>query len=205
MKEDGSKQRSVSAVHRGAGFTMVELVLALAITGMIGLAVSSMLVSVSYGTTSQADLRRASVKEKVIALRMNLAISSSKMVLDQGVDYLILWMGDQRQNGLPDLSEIRRIDRDSTTLELWSYAAPPGLADADNTQYGFANDFETITAALAGTTNFPGEVWGTNVTAWTQTLNQTNPQAATIVGYSITMMANDVTGTATNTLSFRSR
>lgn len=205
MKTDGVRRIATASGGRGAGFTMVEILIAMAITALIGTGVSVMLVSVSNGTTSQSDLRRASVKEKVIAMRMNTAIRSSKIVLDQGPDYLVLWMGDERANGLPDLSEIRRIDRDSTTLELWSYTAPLGISDAANTTYSFVDDFQAITWALMGTANFPGQIWGTNVTAWTQTLNQTNPQATTLVGYSLTLAGNNVMGTVANTLSLRSR
>ncbi len=205
MKVD--QAMSISAKPRGCtgGFTMVEVMIALAVTGLVGAAVSAMLVSVSYGTSSQADLRRISVKERVIAIRMNTAISSSKMILDQGADHLVLWMGDSRQNGLPDLSEIRRIDRDATTLQITSYIAPIDLSDAANTQYSFADDFDAVTLALRGTADFPGEIWATGVTAWSQARNQTNPQAATLLSYNLTLAGDDVTGTVVHTLSLRSR
>ena len=196
---------SVSFVRHDSGFTMIEIMIAMAMTAMIGLAVSSMLVSVSYGTTTQDDLRRTTVKEKVIATRMDQAIRLSKMVLAQGPDHLVLWMGDRRRNGVPDLSEIRRIDRDNTTMELWSYSAPMSLSDSQNTPYSFATDFDATTSALMGTSNFPGELWGTGVTSWNQTLDQSNPQSAKLVGYSLTLPGNNVPSAATGVLSLRSR
>ncbi len=199
------RNRSLSPTRHMPGFTLVELLLALTITAMIGGGVSAMLFSVSYGTTSESDIRRVTVKERVIALRMDAAIRSSRMILDQGADYLVLWMGDSRDNGVPDLSEIRRIERNSATSELWSYTAIPALPDADNTQYTFITDFNTVTQALAGTANFPGQQWAGNVTAWGQTLDQANPQTATMLAYSITCSGNNVTSTVSSTLSLRGR
>lgn len=198
------RRHKLSRAHSKA-FTMVEIILALGVTGMIGAAVSAMLFSVSYGTSKEADLRRVTVKEKVIALRMNNAIGSSKMVLDQGTDFMVLWMGDRRPNGTPDLSEIRRIDRDGVTLELSSYKAPSTLSDADNVTYSFHHDFDAITTALMGSANFPGEIWARNVTAWDQTLDQINPQSARLVCYAASITGNDVMGIATNTMLLRSR
>lgn len=188
-----------------SGFTLVEIMLALTLTGLIAGATTSMLFSVAAATTTQSEIRHTTVKEKVIGLRMNDAISSSKTVLAQGADYLVLWMGDQRMNGVPDLSEIRRIERDDPTDQLMSYRAPFSLPDVDNATYMFTDNFNAITTAMKGSADFPGELWGTNVTAWTQTLDQSNAQSARLVSYRLTITNNDVTGTAAGTLSLKSR
>ena len=131
------------------GFTLVEILLALGLTGLIAAGASTMLFSVSLGTTSEAEIRRTTVKEKVIGLRMSNALGASKMVLDHGTDYLVLWMGDQRDNGVPDLSELRRIERDGVTHQLTSYRAPLNLSDANNTTYGFVDDFGLSIQAIS--------------------------------------------------------
>ena len=200
------RRHSIRTCQRSeSGFTLVEILLALTITGLIAGATTSMLFSVSAATTIQSEIRHTTVKEKVIGLRMNDAISSSKMVLAQGTDYLVLWMGDQRMNGVPDLSEIRRIERDDLTDQLMSYRSPFMLPEANNTAYTFISDFNAITTGLKGSGDFPGEVWGTDVTAWTQTLDQSNVQSARLVSYRLTVTNNDVTGTAAGTLSLKSR
>ena len=206
MMKNVENDKKLTIVHRNKnGFTIVEMILALGITAMVGVAVSAMLVSISYGTTNQTDLRRADVKERVLGMRISDAIQSSEMILAQGSDHLILWMGDSRENGLPDLSEIRRIDWDVTDQEMWSYSAPFDLLEANNTTYNFVDDFNTITLALMGTSNFPGEPWAHMVTGWTQTLDQVNPQAAKMIQYTVTLSGSDVVSVVTNTVSLRKR
>lgn len=190
---------------RGRGFTMVELMLSLTITAIIGAAVAAMLASVSYATTDRADLRRVNTKQNVVAARLNACLRSCKMVLAIDADSLVLWMGDSRLNNSPDLSELRRLEWDTATGELWSYVAPSNLADASNTSYRLTDDFESITFALMGTSDFPGRLWATNVAGWTNALDDATPQHASLVTYTLAVSGEDLTSTGTYTISFRSR
>ncbi len=201
-----SRRRTThTAFYRRSGLTLVEMMLAMSITAMVGLALTTMLSSVAYSTTSQAQLRRSNVRGKVLSTRIDTAIRSSKMVLAQGNDFLVLWMGDSRRNGVPNLSELRRIQRDDATGTLTSYKAPSGLSEVNDTPYSPADDFGTITAGLMGTANFPSELWATGVTAWTQSLNQTNPQVVSLLSYALTLEIDSTSSTFTNTVSLRGR
>jgi len=108
-------------------------------------------------------------------------------------------------NDQPSLSEIRRIELDGVSDEMWSCRAPAGLAEADDTMYGPATDYGAETATLEGTTNFPGELWGAAVTGWTMNLDNLDPQAAFMVSYTITIQGADTAGTVDGTASLRSR
>jgi hypothetical protein len=109
-----------------------------------------------------------------------------------------LWVADSRRNQKPDLSELRRIEWDSTSRQIRCYEAPAGLADASNTTYDLSTtDFLSVTSALKGTTNFPYTVWGNGVTAF-QTAPAGATQATKLVGYGLTL---DTSG---STRAFRS-
>ena len=95
--------------------TLIELLLGIAATALIGLAISSMLFATAYGTDSDKDLRGLIIKQKLAANRLTAAIRSSKMILAKGTDYIVLWMSDSTGEGEPNLSEMRRIQRDSGT------------------------------------------------------------------------------------------
>ena len=190
-------------IRRRAAFSFVEMMLALAVTVLIGVVVSGMLMSVSYGTTSEAQLRRVGTKSALLRLRLNAAVRSSRMVLDQGPEFLVLWMADTRENGKPNLSEIRRLELDTGDGRFWSNTAPAGLPAADDTQYNLTDDFDAVTTALAGTANFPDQLWATDVTGWTLTLDQASPQAAALVSYSLTLQVDDAVETVSGAAMMR--
>ena len=77
---------------------------AMALTTLIGAGVSAMIVSVSYGTTTRSEQSRVNIKQKIVSARISAAIRSSKMVLAEGPEHLVLWTGDARKNSKPNLS-----------------------------------------------------------------------------------------------------
>ncbi|MDH3584767.1 MAG: hypothetical protein OER86_11180, partial [Phycisphaerae bacterium] len=66
------------------GLTLIELLLGLAITALVGLGVTMILVSASYGTTTQKELRSLAVRHKTIAARFDAALRASRKVLAAG-------------------------------------------------------------------------------------------------------------------------
>jgi hypothetical protein len=178
--------------------TLVELLLGLAITALIGLGIMTVLFAVTRGTATQNDARGLVVKEKVVGGRVGAALRGSKMVLASGTDYVILWSADMRDPGPPSLSQLRRLERDSSG-RLWSYAASfpadwtQDQIDAADTEYPFDSDFNAVTTALKtqmfGTQSaFPGALWGTAISAFSVTPNKANPQAATMMSYRVTIL-----------------
>ncbi len=106
-------------VRRGISF--VELIIAMAATGMIGLAIASMLFAVTEGTSSRNDMRNVIVQTKIINSRFGAAIRGAKMVLDADTDFIVLWTLDEDKDGLPGLLEMQRIEYDAQTRRLVSY------------------------------------------------------------------------------------
>jgi hypothetical protein len=195
------KRRSFTCTFRltrpgrraGPGTTLVELLLALTITSLIGAAIATMLFATSYGTSNQKEMRDVIVSNEVAATRLNAALRVSMRVLAKGDNYLVLWMADTRTNDEPDLSELRRIERNPATDELTSYRAPMGLAEADDATYEMTNaDFDAVTKALKGSPNFPGTVWATDVSAWTTTADAINPGACCFVGFQVKTTIKEV-------------
>jgi hypothetical protein len=182
--------------------TLMELLLALAATAFIGAAIAAMFVAVAYGSSSSDELRTLAVRSKAINNRLGAAIRGSKLILDQGDDYLVLWTRDLNEDDQPSLLEIRRIERDDATDELINYQADPSATDV---AYDLADDFDAITTALIGDPDFPDELWARSVTAWQMTLNGADPQSSTLIAYRITLAADQMSETAINTVTLRSQ
>ena len=192
------------ASRRRRGVMLVEILIALAITGMIAGGVASLLFAVAGGTKDRQEMRRRNVRADVLAARVDGAIRSSCMVLGRDAQSLVLWVSDSKKNSSPDLSELRRIDWDSATKSLRCYQAPSTLADASNTNYDLATtNFLTTTAALRGTASFPATVWANGISGWNA--YPTAPtQQTRLVSYDVTIdLATGGTYTARSATSLR--
>ena len=186
---------------RQHGLTFVELLMALAITGLIGAAIAAMLSAVSYGTSSSHDLRSLVVRNKTLGTRITAAVRQAAQVLDAGDGYLVLWAGDFNASGAPDLLELQRIELDTATDELVSYTPDPAATDV---AYDLAtDDFDAITTALIDSGDLVDQLWGTDVTAWTITLDAADPLNATLVSFQLTLSAGGPSDTSVNAVSLR--
>ena len=197
-QEFGVVARAAGHRRRSAcrGLTLVELVLGLVITSFISAAIGAMLISVSAGVSHQRETRACTVSHAVASIRVGEALRSAKMVLAMGPDYVVLWMPEAWPNGMVNLSEFVRIERDPAAEELVCYRAPPNLAEADDTAYDLAaTDFDAVTSALRGTPFFPRRLWASGVTGWATTTTTTDPREARYVGYRITMSLDGVAET----------
>ncbi len=206
-----SQRRAPRAIRHRAGLTLLELLLALSITSIVGLAVTAMLAATSYGTDSEHDMRALLVRHTAATARISAAVRSCKQILAQGDGYLILWQADPNANNKPDRTEIQHIECDDATDEILSYTTvfPDAWSqtqiDAADTEYELTDNFVTITAALKSGTYFPPERWAAGVTALDLALDQSDPLAANRVSYRITLQAGDLTDTAIGAAALRTR
>tara|TARA_Y100001954_G_C15676192_1_gene535316 strand:+ start:174 stop:947 length:774 start_codon:yes stop_codon:yes gene_type:complete len=138
---------------RQHGFTLVELMMATVGVSLMAIGITSMLTVVAYGTTSSRDLRSLVVKQKAVSARINAAVRGSKMVLESGLGYTVLWIHDDDEDGLPSLSEIRLVELNQTSRQIVSYKANlAGLSDAIlavvDTPIPLDSDFEDLTESF---------------------------------------------------------
>ena len=168
------------------GIMLVEVLLALAITGVVTAGVASLLFATAGGTKEQQELRRRNVRVDVVAARIDAAIRSSGRILARDANCLVLWTSDANGSGTPDLAELRRIEWEPTAKQLLSFQAPATLAAADNTAYLMATDFLTTTAALRGTASFPSTIWANGVSGWWTSPNSVS-ESTRLITYAITI------------------
>jgi len=179
-----------------SGFTLVEVLLAISITVLIAASVSAMIFSTSYGTSRQTELRHLLVFSDLVSSRLGAAVGTSRAVLATGQNYIVLWVADTVAGGQVNVSEMRRIERNPATNELYLYQAPTGLPEAQDVSYDRqSTDFNAVTTALKSSASFPARLLATDVTAMTLTLNNASVQAATVVSHNITTTLNGASET----------
>lgn len=193
------RRRSHHPAHRG--LTLIELLLALSGTALIGSAIVSMLFAVSYGTKTDKQLRSLVTKQMTLRARIGAAVRESSMVLEEGDGYLFLWVYDTDESGQPNLDEIALLEFDPAEQTLTMYRAPE--SPSSNPEYNAAGDIASQTAGVKGGSNFPAERWASGVTAFTITLDNADAQAARLVSYRLTLAAGDERDTAIGAASLR--
>lgn len=166
---------------RRAGFTLVELMLSLAVIAIIGLGVMFMLAGTQASAQLQEDARLRVTREQVAMTRLGTLCRSNAMVLAVDATHLVFWKGDVNGNGKADLAELRRLEWSPAAKQIWVSEAPEDLAPASNTTYPLNASFSTITSALAGSSTFPTRVVLDDITHWELTLDEASPQAARLM------------------------
>lgn len=149
--------------RRPRGVTLIELLLSLSVLSIIGTLTVTMMVSMSRGTTNGKEMRTRNLRLEVLCARIDARVRSSVRVLAADSKSLVLWVGDERPNSVPDASELCRIEWDSATGVITAYMAPPGLAPADDVAYPLSTNFDTTSRGLVTAGVLEPAVLGRNV------------------------------------------
>jgi len=172
--------------------TLVELLMALGISGLVAVGVASMLVAVSYGTSSTREVRQLVVRVEVVEARLDAAVRGSKRVLSAGTDYVLLWAADTDGDATTDNNEVRLIERIAASSTLYSYADPAAGGD-----FVDAASFRTTAKA-----SYPSQAWASSVTALSFTTDASPPNTR-LLSYTFSVENGDVSDTAVGAVGIR--
>jgi hypothetical protein len=89
------------------GLTFLEFVLALAVTAMIGLAITGMMMAVTTGQRSRRDNRSFVIRTEALKSRLAAYLGPSRCILATDGTNLVLWLNDSRQGETVHASEVR--------------------------------------------------------------------------------------------------
>lgn len=161
---------------RQRGLTLIELILAISITAVVGLAVVGMLSAVDYGTNSSRDLRELVVRGKTLTDRINQAVRYAEAVVEVQTDaadaHLLLHAGTN-ENDEPTYLLLRH-DAEAGTLLAYRQTYP-------------ADSGAPTTDALANTT---ARSWASGVKAWQ--IDVDPPDSPTpLINYRLTLTVRD--------------
>lgn len=195
---------STIGARRARGIMLVEILLALVLTGLLAAGVASLMFATATGAKDQQELRRRNVRIDVLTHRIDAAIRSCGMLLARDERSMVFWVADVKRNIAPNLSELRRIEWDPATKQVLCYEAPSTLTDAADVTYDLATtDFLATTAALRGSTSFPATVWANNVSAWNASPPSTSPTTR-LISYGVTIdLSTGGTHSARSSVSMR--
>jgi len=177
--------------RRATGFTMVEMLLALAGTALIATTVSGMLFAVAHGASSGTDLRNLVPKQRVPAQRLGAALRGTLQVMEVEADGLVLWYEDLNHDAAASSDELLWLSYDPATGNLNSVKAAAGISGAAVTP---ASDFDALRAALSAAGNLEEQAWAKGLTGLEFTADVAVPNTR-MVTFRLTVTAGEMSET----------
>jgi prepilin-type N-terminal cleavage/methylation domain-containing protein len=114
------------------GMTLLELMLAMSITAMIGAAIVGMLGAVSTGVGARRDNRSTMVQAAAARSRLSSYLAPARCLLGVNNGDVTIWLDDSRESGSVHGSEIRwlRFDPSAQTISVFYVRFPDGWSQA---------------------------------------------------------------------------
>ena len=134
--------------HRG--FTLIELILAIGITAVIGLSITTMMEAATSGITSKNDGRQSAIRIAATKFRLAAYIAPSRCVLGIEPSSITLWFDDNEVSNTVHATEIRWMQFNETINELQvKFVSFPGTwsqtqIDTANAEYSQSTDFNAV-------------------------------------------------------------
>ena len=187
-----------------AGLTLVELLIGVAITALIGAAIAAMLLAVSSCSSNQAAARCVAAGHGAVAARLGAMVRCSKLVLAAGDGYVVLWIPTKSGEAAPALSELCRIEHDAAAKKLYCYRAGADLAPADDAEYPLGStDFDALTEVLKAEERLLPTVWAEGLGTCRFLLDAEAPREARYVGLRLGIESGDASATAVGGAALR--
>ncbi len=105
---------------------MVELMLAMSITAVMGVALTAMLSAISAGMDARHDTRTHLLQANAAQIRLAAYIKPSLAILDSDGSDVVLWFDDSRRSGTVHATEIRWLlyNEDEGTIIMFRVQFP---------------------------------------------------------------------------------
>lgn len=184
------------------GMTLVELMLGLAITTVIGGAIVAMLFAVSRGADEDTDLRSLVARGKRVHAASTAALRGSRELLDIDSQRLVLWYRDADDDGRIDADELRAIDYAADASELRWYEPTDTVPDAEHEA---SADFLAVVDGLIESGGLAPRTWAGGVAGFSLALDEDEPAAAKLASYRLILREGRLEHEAVAAVAMRNR
>jgi type II secretory pathway pseudopilin PulG len=123
---------------RQSGFTLVEVVMAAAITSLVGMTVAGAASALSYSYNQKQNKAELLQSQRVAMNNIEKVIRTGKLVTATTGSGLIVWTGDTNGNNSMDLNELVKIEFDSAKHQVVQQSLP-GLTAGLNSSLTLAS------------------------------------------------------------------
>lgn len=176
--------------HRG--LTLLELMIALTITALVGAAIAGMLGVVSTGIMVKQDVRSTMVRGNIAQIRLVAYIAPSACVLESDGQNLVIWLEDSRDSDTVHGSEIRWLLYDATndTYDVYFVSFPESWTEIakalEDDVHPMASDWASVLASYDAQGYIARVTLVDGVASVDVTLDEATPTDATHVSFRLT-------------------
>ncbi len=132
------------------GMTLIELMIALAITAMVAAAIAAMLSAVTNGERSRRDNRGYIVRTHAAKVRLGAYIARCQRVLEVDGSDTVVWLNDWRRGGTVHATELRWLifDGPNDAIDVYYVDLPDAWTevqrDIEDVEYPFGQDWSAV-------------------------------------------------------------
>lgn len=173
-----------TGASRRRGLALVELILGLTITTLVGAAISSMLFAVSRGSADENDLRALVARAKRVHASTTAALRGCRSILEATDTRVVVWSRDSDQDMAIDASELRVIEFVAETEELRWYEPADSMQNQTHEQ---TDDFAAIVNGLMAAGHLDSRRWADGVTRFDLTFDEADASAARLASLRVTL------------------
>lgn len=119
--------------HDRRGLTLLELMLSIAVTAIIGVGIAGMLGGMTAGIDTRRDVRGFMINASAAQVRLSAYIAPSRCVLSQYRGDLILWFQRSRVDNVVYASEVRWLlfDEQRNAIRIFRVEFPDDWSEAE--------------------------------------------------------------------------
>ena len=132
------------------GMTLIELMIALAITAMVAAAIAAMLIAVTDGERSRRDNRGYIVRTHAATARLGAYIARCLRVLEVDGSDTVVWLNDWRRGRTVHATELRWLifDGSNDAIVVYYVDLPDAWSeiqrDLEDVEYSFGQDWAAV-------------------------------------------------------------
>ncbi len=132
------------------GMTLIELMIALAITAMVAAAIAAMLIAVTDGERSRRDNRGYIVRTHAAKARLGAYIAPCLRVLEVDGSDTVVWLNDWRRSGTVHATELRWLifDGPNDAIDVYYVDLPDAWTEfqrnLEDVEYSFTQDWFAV-------------------------------------------------------------
>lgn len=190
----------LSKTRFARGMTLAEMLIALAITAMIGTAALSMLSASVNATDATANTRSALTTRQVISSRIHSYIRHASQVTCATDTTIVFWLGDKNSDDVMNLSEMRIVTFESGTNELVSYVF---AEDASDGEYALPDNVATVPDQSALNTYYDRVPLASDLTSCSFTLGSSDTRSARFIQIDLVFTDDAEIGSLSTVIAFR--
>jgi len=130
--------------------TLIELMIALAITAMVAAAIAAMLIAVTDGERSRRDNRGYIVRTHAAKARLGAYIAPCLRVLEVDGSDTVVWLNDWRRSGTVHATELRWLifDGPNDAIDVYYVDLPDAWTEfqrnLEDVEYSFTQDWFAV-------------------------------------------------------------